>query len=208
MIILAVSLFVVRLGGTALRVTGMPKDAARFQSISALTGTGFTTQEAESTMHHPLRRKVLIGLMFAGHLGVVSLASTVILGVSRAQDGAAGWTVLYLVIAVMIVCALALSHTLDRIVCGIIETVFNRLGWFNSARYLVLAELPDGMQLAEHTVMRPCMVNVEDTQLHFLSPIHSAPQQAELHLAEGENILCYGSAEHHNNLSASLGYER
>lgn len=79
LIILAVSLVVVRIGGTALRLTGMPLDVARFQSISALTGTGFTTQEAETTMHHPLRRRVLIGLMFAGHLGVVSLASTVIL---------------------------------------------------------------------------------------------------------------------------------
>ncbi|AGI69700.1 hypothetical protein OAN307_c43160 [Octadecabacter antarcticus 307] len=67
LIILAVSLIVERVGGTALRLTGMPIDAPRFQSISALTDTGFTMQEAETTMHHPLRRKVLIALMFAEH---------------------------------------------------------------------------------------------------------------------------------------------
>jgi Trk-type K+ transport system membrane component len=90
------SLLVVRIGGTALKLTGMSLDAARFQSISALTGTGFTTQEAETTMHHPLRRRVLIALMFTGHLGVVSLASAVILGVSTAQEGSVAWTVLYM----------------------------------------------------------------------------------------------------------------
>ena len=93
LIILAVSLLVVRIGGTALRLTGMPLSAARFQSISALTGTGFTTQEAETLMHHPLRRRVLMGLMFAGHLGVVSLASTVILAVSSAEEGAVFGTI-------------------------------------------------------------------------------------------------------------------
>ena len=87
LIILAVSLIVVHIGGTAWRLTGMSPYAALFQSISALTGTGFATQEAETTMHHPLRRRVLVTLMFTGHLGVVSLASAVILGVSTAQEG-------------------------------------------------------------------------------------------------------------------------
>jgi hypothetical protein len=31
----------------------MSLDAARFQSIYALTGMGLTTKEAETTIHHP-----------------------------------------------------------------------------------------------------------------------------------------------------------
>lgn len=53
LIILAVSRIVVRIGGTALRLTGMALGAACSQSISPLTGTVFTAQGAETTMTIP-----------------------------------------------------------------------------------------------------------------------------------------------------------
>ncbi len=36
------------LGAIALEITGMERSKARFQALSALSGTGFTTSEAES----------------------------------------------------------------------------------------------------------------------------------------------------------------
>jgi len=75
-LLLALSLTIVRAAGVALRLTGVPQPVARFQAISALTGAGYTTSEAEALMQHPTRRRILMLLMLTGHLGVVSLAST------------------------------------------------------------------------------------------------------------------------------------
>jgi len=198
LIILAVSLLVVRIGGTALRLTGMPLSAARFQSISALTGTGFTTQEAETLMHHPLRRRVLMGLMFAGHLGVVSLASTVILAVSSAEEGAVFGTIIYMIIAVMVICTIAMNETFDRFVCDLIAVILNKLGWFDEDQHLILAELPDGRQLAEHTAIQKCTVETADKDLTILS--HSHVDDGVIQLNSGDSILCFGPASVHSKL--------
>ena len=198
LIILAVSLLVVRIGGTALRLTGMPLSAARFQSISALTGTGFTTQEAETLMHHPLRRRVLMGLMFAGHLGVVSLASTVILAVSSAEEGAVLGTIIYMIIAVLVICTIAMNETFDRFVCDVIATILNRLGWFDEDQHLILAELPDGRQLAEHTAIQKCTVETADKDLTILS--HPHVDDGVIQLSSGDSILCFGPASMHSKL--------
>ena len=43
-----VSFLIVRAAAIALRMTGLEKKKAIFQSLSAFTGTGFTTREAEN----------------------------------------------------------------------------------------------------------------------------------------------------------------
>ena len=43
LVLLSVSVFVVRLASVALRLTGLPEGVARFQALSAFTGTGYTT---------------------------------------------------------------------------------------------------------------------------------------------------------------------
>lgn len=202
LIILAVSLVVVRIGGTALRLSGMSLDAARFQSISALTGTGFTTQEAETVMHHPLRRRVLIGLMFTGHLGVVSLASAVILGVSTAEQGSVLWTILYMFFAVFIICAVAMSEAFDRFICHAIAALLKRLGWFDVGQHLVLTELPDGTQMAEHTAQQACDVDTSELGVIALR-VNDGPIKSDaLHLETGDRLLCFGSRSGHKALNA------
>lgn len=47
LIALTLSLLVTRIAAMALMLTGMSREAARFQARSAFTGVGFTTQEAE-----------------------------------------------------------------------------------------------------------------------------------------------------------------
>jgi len=45
LVAILISFIVVRIGGLALQLTGMESDVARFQALSAFTGTGFTTKE-------------------------------------------------------------------------------------------------------------------------------------------------------------------
>ena len=60
-------------GSIALEATGMERRKARFQALSAMTGTGFTTGEAESVVNHPKRRRIVTWLILMGTTGVLTL---------------------------------------------------------------------------------------------------------------------------------------
>jgi hypothetical protein len=67
------------LGSIALEATGMERSKARFQALSAFSGTGFTTQEAESIVNHPQRRRVAICLIFLGNAGIIAFLILLVL---------------------------------------------------------------------------------------------------------------------------------
>lgn len=77
--ILFLSMTVVRIATVMLRLTGLSQDIAQFQARSAFTTTGFTAQESEIIMNHPLRRKIIQNLMILGNVGFVSFISSLIL---------------------------------------------------------------------------------------------------------------------------------
>ncbi len=68
-----ISFLIVRAAAIALRMTGLEKKRAIFQALSAFTGTGFTTREAEKVINHPLRRKIISWLMILGNAGIVTI---------------------------------------------------------------------------------------------------------------------------------------
>jgi hypothetical protein len=71
-------------GSIALEATGMERGKARFQALSALSGTGFTTQEAESIVNHPQRRRIAIWLIFLGNAGIVAFLIILVLSIRAA----------------------------------------------------------------------------------------------------------------------------
>ncbi|MDF1808071.1 MAG: TrkA C-terminal domain-containing protein [Phycisphaerales bacterium] len=78
-IIVVIALLVVRIGATALMMTGLSRDVAEFQAISCFFGVGFTTTEAEMIVGHPTRRRIASHLIIAGNIGLTSALSTVII---------------------------------------------------------------------------------------------------------------------------------
>jgi hypothetical protein len=73
LIIAVASLLVVRLGTTALVLTGLPRHTSEFQAYSAFFGVGFTTRESEQVVNHPLRRRIVQHLILAGQVGLTSV---------------------------------------------------------------------------------------------------------------------------------------
>lgn len=71
-----ISFFIVRGAAIALMMTGMDYRKARFQALSAFSGTGFTTKEAESVVNHPRRRKIITWLIILGNAGLVTVIVT------------------------------------------------------------------------------------------------------------------------------------
>ena len=115
LIVLTLSLLIGRVAAVALTVTGIPREVARFQARSALTGTGFTTQEAESIVAHPVRRRIVMVLMIAGNIGAAGLIASLIgsfVGLSSAGAGLtrASW----LLGGLIVLLVLARSPWVDR----------------------------------------------------------------------------------------------
>lgn len=67
----------------ALKLTGMNIHRARFQALSALTGTGFTSKETESIMNNRQRRVIVMILMIIGPVGFVTVLASVLVSVKR-----------------------------------------------------------------------------------------------------------------------------
>ena len=60
------------------RLTGLPMDKARFQVISLLTGTGFTTRESEIILTSRRRRRLARTIMLFGYVFNITIVSAFI----------------------------------------------------------------------------------------------------------------------------------
>jgi len=70
---------IVEIAATALKMTGMDIHVARFEALSALTGTGFTTTETEAIMHHRQRRRIIMALMVLGPIGILTILGSMLI---------------------------------------------------------------------------------------------------------------------------------
>jgi len=86
-LIIAISIFVVKIASVALKMTGMDEKRAYFQALSAFTGTGFTTKDSEIVLHNELRRKIIIFLMVLGNAGLITVITTLIISFERSNVG-------------------------------------------------------------------------------------------------------------------------
>jgi hypothetical protein len=77
--IIVLSITTIRFGSVALELTGLTEEIAAFQAQSAFSGVGFTTEEAEQAVTHPVRRRIIRILMLLGSAGVSSSIATLIL---------------------------------------------------------------------------------------------------------------------------------
>jgi len=98
LIAILVSFIVVRIGGFALQLTGIEPDVARFQALSAFSGTGFTTREAERVVGHRTRRRIVTILIILGNAGMVTVIATLV--ASFTQVGGYIWFLIRLAIII------------------------------------------------------------------------------------------------------------
>ena len=63
---------------TFFRLTGMTEERARFQVISLLTNSGFTTQESEAVVTLKIRRRLARATMLFGYAFTVTILSTTV----------------------------------------------------------------------------------------------------------------------------------
>lgn len=137
--VLALSLFVTRLATTALTLTGLSREAARFQARSAFTGTGFTTAEAETVVNHPVRRRIIMLLMVVRSAGLVTIIISLILSFvdTEGRLSRLGW----LLAGVVVLWILANSRGADWLLTRVINRALKHWTDLDTRDYAALLKL-------------------------------------------------------------------
>lgn len=149
-VVVTIGLLVTRVATVALTLTGMSLEHARFQARSALTGTGFTTSEAEAVVGHPARRRIVMALMLLSGAGVVSVLGTLILtfaGVDSTQTGLRRAAVIVAAMAGLL--WLARNPTVDRALRRVIERFLRRVTDLEIHDYAALLHLRGQWRVAQ-----------------------------------------------------------
>jgi hypothetical protein len=148
LIVLAISLLVARVGSVALTLTGMSREAARFQARSAFFGVGFTTGEAEAVVNHPVRRRIIMALILLGNAGIVTVLGTLLITFAGDRGVPLG-RIAILIAGVAVLGALSVSRPVDRLLNRVIRRSLGRWTDLDARDFSGLLELEDGYAVAE-----------------------------------------------------------
>ncbi len=155
-VLLSVSIFIVRVASVAMRLTGLDDSTARFQSLSAFSGTGFTTNETEMIVNYPVRRRIVTVLMVLGNLGLVGVFATLVASIVQ-TDGEVdavlaqiGW----LLAGMALLWFLMLNKTADRLICAVIGRLLNATTQLGKRSYNRVLQIGDGLSVCEHPLDR------------------------------------------------------
>jgi hypothetical protein len=77
LVYLIIILVVIEIFVVLFRLTGLKVEVSRFQVISMMTGTGFTTGESELILGHPIRRKLAAFLILFGAFSLAVIISSI-----------------------------------------------------------------------------------------------------------------------------------
>ncbi len=150
--VVVVSMLVTRIATIALTHTGLSRESARFQARSALTGAGFTTNESEKVVNHPVRRRIVMLLMLVGNAGIVTgIGSLMLTFMHQGQQGWWAFSIKVALLAVSLGCLwlLASSAWVDRHLSVLIERGLQRYTRLNVRDYESLMQLAGDYRLVE-----------------------------------------------------------
>ena len=206
-IIIALSMLVVRVGTVALTMTGLSREIASLQALSAYSGAGFTTQEAEEAVAYPARRRVVKNLMRLGNVGLVTSISSLVL--SFTDPTTRFERLVILVVAAAVLIALARSAWLDRLLTPAIKRVLSRRSSFELRDYTRLLNLHRDYHVADLAVSEDSWLANEtlgDLQLRSQEGVvvlgiqredgtYIGAPAAEDEITPGDTLVTYGQEE-------------
>lgn len=201
-VFLAAWLFVFWVGSLALEASGMQRRQARFQALSAMTGTGYTTREAESVVNHRRRRTIVLWLMLLGNTGIIAF---LVLLMQTIRTGLIAPSPLHIGIVVGFFLALALSiwfGIIDKVSNAIVgiagkrrrepttvaEEIVYQVGRYAIVRLTVGEEGTGGIKLRDTGLLKPGTMILAIERESMVLPFPDADQLVLI----GDQLLCYG----------------
>lgn len=215
LLVITLSILVTRIASIALALTGLSRESARFQARSAFTGVGFTTEEAESVVNHPVRRKVILLLMLLGSAGIVTAVTSLLL--SFVQPAASGTLPRLVVLGggIIVLWLGAQSRFVDRQLSRIVTLALRKYTKLEVKDYARLMDLGRDYGISE------CRVAADDwwtdRQLRDLvltdegvlvlgirrgSGSYLGAPSGDVYVRAEDTLVLYGRSEKLRNLSA------
>ena len=150
LLFVVIGVLITRVATVALRATGMSHEAARFQARSAFSGVGFTTNEAEDVVNHPVRRNIVLALMILSTAGLVTTIVTLMLSfVDSSGFAESALRLVVLLAGLAILWALAASDWVEARLSRVIEWALNRWTDLDMRDYVRLLDLSGGYSITE-----------------------------------------------------------
>lgn len=181
------------------RLTGMTEERARFQVISLLTNSGFTTQESEAVVSVKLRRRLARATMLFGYAFTVTILSTTVNVFMTMSDSELSAV---LVLTPSLALILAMFYYLRRhsqikaVFDRWIETIGYRIMFGRDRNQVILVEEYGNMVVAHiylHTVPKILRdVRLADSGImseHNLMVMLVKPPEGDAMQANGNTIL-------------------
>jgi hypothetical protein len=211
-VLLSVSVAVIRVASVALRLTGLTENTARFQALSAFTGTGFTTTEAEALVNYPVRRRIVALLMIVGNMGLVTVLATLVVGLvhTEGEVGAVLVQLAWLLGGMGLLWFLMLNGTADRIMCSLIGKFLQSTTILGQRSYQRLLQVGNDYSVCEH-ITRPYQKNTDTagfdrlrmTLLAVRSPDGrmSIEPSSSRDLEAGDTLILFGQDDDHDRFA-------
>ncbi|MBD3167913.1 MAG: potassium transporter TrkA [candidate division Zixibacteria bacterium] len=212
--VLGLSLIITRIASTALALTGLSYETARFQARSAFTGTGFTTNEAENIVNHPVRRRIIMLLMIFRSAGLITIVISLILTFVNTGDQSVRLVrLLFLIGGVIVFLILSRSRIVDIYLRHLINKALNRWTDLDTRDYYNLLHLSDEYVVTELRVeegdwlvdkdLRECNLNAEGViilgiQRHEGIFIGAPAGKTKINIQD--TLLIYGKSDAIKNL--------
>ena len=153
LVTLTLSLLVTRVAAMALMLTGLSREAARFQARSAFSGVGYTTSESESIVNHPVRRQIIMGLMLVGNIGVATVVATMMVSFIDIQKNER-WmmTLSLLCFGLLVLWLISKSRWVERHLNKVIAWALRRFTRLDVRDYVAVLNLQQGYAVTETLV--------------------------------------------------------
>lgn len=214
--VILLSAIFVKIGAVSLRMTGLDKESASFQSLSAFSGTGFTTTEAELILKHKTRRKIVKILIILGNAGMVSAIVTMIVAIG--DGGEAWWShplakVVLVLSAVVVIYLFAIASWFNRWLDGFIARRLQRLPGLSELldfeAILTLGQagmgaidVTEGSPVAGRTLqgLKLTHKNILVLAVTRENKTHNTPA-ADFRIEIGDRMVCYGDLEAMRNIA-------
>lgn len=128
LLIAGVTLLISRLGAIALTATGLPRPIAKFQARSALSGAGYTTNESESVVSHPARRRIVMTLMTVGSLSTAGIIASLIATFGDVSAYGVGFRRgMMIIVGIFVMWIVLRTPALDRLLARMFAGVVKRM---------------------------------------------------------------------------------
>lgn len=216
LLVVLFSIIVVRIGTVALKMTGLSREVASFQAQSAFSGVGFTTEESEYVVNHPVRRRVIRVLMLLGSAGLTSAMATLILTFVGQTPEEMMKRGIWLAIGLVALFLFARSRLIDRGMSYVIEKALQRFTSLKILDYEQLLGVGRGYTISKFKIGTSSWLagktlrdaGLDEEGIVVLSVFRrvdgrevmiGAPRP-DLVLKPGDTIVCYGPEDAVRNL--------